>query len=197
MRQKLFISVILILVSALSFAQGLVSKKITDEGVTLLYKPIHITSKWQPTIDYILLVQKKNDGAISYSIVCRIESTKQNLSFDRGMKLLIKTGKEKVLQLENVSGEDGISYYDACGNHRHFLRCDYSGKGIYIYSVLYAIQEHELNQLANEGITSLRFQTSANDINCDYPIEKTQKLSVYFSSAINSIEEAIDPRMSF
>lgn len=197
MRSRLFLSFILTLMTVLSFAQGLESKKITEEGVTLLLRPIHITSKWQPTIDYILLFHKKIDGDKCYSLILRVETPKQGLAFQKGMMLLIKTSSGHVIQLKNASGDDGIDVYRSDGGLSYIKRDYYYGKDLYLYSILYTISEDEFGQLAAEGISSLRLQTSANDINCEYPLDKTQKLAAFFSSAMSTIEDALNPRLSF
>lgn len=199
--KKYIIIVCLLLCGTLS-AQDIRFKKIESDGhIIIASQPFTVSSPWQPTVEYSLLfisndytATKLSDGDVF--LLLSVSVAKDNLLFEKGSKLLIKTGSDEVFNVVSELGRESIRLYDSEGYYTYILQSVRSGAKTK-YNIQYTIGEDVLHAVTTSGIHSLRIQTSANNIDCEHTPEMTKSVQAYFQKAIITIEDSLNPRQSF
>lgn len=183
-------------------AQKLEFKKTLDNGYVIKTTAERITTQWQPTIHYSLLFERSNDETNKsllndYSLIISVESTKNNLHFEKGSRLLLKTSSGDIIQLENAIDDSDIYVYDQEGYSSTISRRVWIKDETYLYSLKFPISEIGLDSIITNGIATLRIQTSANNIECVYPQDKIEKTKSLFLRMKEIIITSLDPSIGF
>lgn len=103
--------------------------------------------------------------------------------------MVLESDLDNAIKEYTSIGSSGYSY--TLGSYRTI-----EGR-YYLYAIQYPITLGQLETLAKEGITRLRIQTSANNIDCIYTEENTTRIREYYSKAIQLIVESLDPYLTF
>lgn len=141
--------------------------------------------------------QTNSTPATQYSVLLSVHSAKNDLVIEKGAKLLLRIGDGETMVLENQSGR-GYSIYNRLGYYSFVLQSSYLSKeSCYSYNIKYDLSAEDLDRIIKYGISSLRVQTSANNINCEHTPEKTEEIKEYFSKAKDAIEISLNPRLTF
>lgn len=183
-------------------AQEIKVKKITDDFVQIITTSEKVVASWQPTIEYSLMFKadRKNgetnkDG--QYSILISVQSTKDDLHFAKDNKVLIKTSTDETIQCTNPNDDSYIPSFTFEGWSDNISIRSWIKIGTYAYNIQYLISEADLDKIIETGIKSIRIQTSANNIDCDYQTTKTDQIKVAVGKMKTLIIESINPRSTF
>lgn len=183
-------------------AQEIKVKKITDNFVQILTTSEKVVASWQPTIEYSLMFKadRKNgetnkDG--QYSILINVQSTKDDLHFAKDSKVLIKTSTDETILGTNPNDDSGIQSFAFDGRSYNISRRSWIKNETYEYNIQYPISEADLDRIIETGIKSIRIQTSANNIDCDYQTTKIEQIKVAVGKMKTLIIESINPRSTF
>ncbi len=178
-------------------AQDVFSKKRIDGDVIIMTKPLKVSLPWQPTIEYRLFCRTDNQMINHYSLILSVESGNGNLVFEKGSRLLIQTESGTTIHLINNRGEGGIPFYDTSGIGSWISRRVLKANTMNVYSIEYTADENDIERLTKEGISSLRIETSADNINCNYNHTKSQLIQDYLISSCQNIYDSLNPEASF
>ncbi len=178
-------------------AQDVFSKKRIDGDVIITTKPLKVSLPWQPTIEYRLICRTDNQMTNHYSLILSVESGNGNLVFEKGSRLLIQTESGTTIHLKNNRGPGDVPYYDTDGWYRLISFRMQKSNTMYVYSIEYTADENDIERLTKEGISSMRIETSADNINCNYNQTKSQLIQEYFISSRHNIYDSLNPEASF
>lgn len=195
--KKIVLAILLPFIFCEMNAQDIFSKKRIDGDVIITTKPLKVSLPWQPTIEYRLICRTDNQMINHYSLLLSVENGNGNLVFEKGSRLLIQTESGTTINLKNDRGYAAIPIYDAEGRLITIACWVQQYNTMHVYTIEYTADEKDIELLTKEGISSLRIETSANNINCSYNHAKSHFIQEYLNTCRHIIYDSLNPEVSF
>lgn len=198
--KRLIIACLFFAVSFSINAQDIEFRYILEpDGLSVMTTTQDVFSFSAKPLEYALQFEESSVEVqnLGYTLHIYFAVDDRKLYVPKGGKLLIKTTKDEVLNLEDCGTDYFIGYNSESGNYkimeRQYRYYDTSFKrNRYKVHGKYVISEDELRTLMTDGVAKIRIETTGEPIQCEYKPSKTNKTASVIQKLYNVLIRNID-----
>lgn len=168
------------------------------DGLSVMTTKMSVSSWGEKTLDYALQFEQSPKDNQNWGYTLHIYFTVVNPDeyVPKGGKLLIRTTKDEVLNLQDC-GTDYFIEYNSESNFEDIQKrtSSYLDENIrqrFIAHGKYIITEEELQTLMSDGVIKIRIETTKDPIQCEYKPGKTNKTAEALQKLYNALITNID-----
>ena len=197
--KRFIIAYLLCVVSVSINAQTIKFRHILEpDGLSVMTTKKSVSTWGVKTLDYALQFEQSSEDNQNWGYTLHIYfiADTQDQYVPKGGKLLIRTTKDEVLNLQDCGTDHFIEYglrvntFDR--QERTSFYFDEYAKQRFIAHGKYIITEEELQTLMSDGVIKIRIETTQDPIQCEYKPGKTNKTAEARQKLYNVLIPNID-----
>lgn len=197
--KRFIIASLLCVVSVSINAQTIKFRHILEpDGLSVMTTKMSVYSWGEKTLDYALQFEQsaENNQNWGYTLHIYFFVDTQDKYVPKGGKLLIRTTKDEVLNLQDCGTDHFIEYDSELNGIRTEGRTssdlDLNLNVRYIAHGKYIISEEDLQTLMTDGVIKIRIETTKDPIQCEYKPGKKNKTAEALQQLYNVLIPNID-----